>query len=111
MHSYQRSFRICGYIKTEHFLERQSERDIPDHLLRQFLKRKISHRRFYWIVVGKRLLNQLASRYDDKFHTQHNLIIIADGDKLVTCYFGKLLHREFPKNHQLIIIQNEETKH
>lgn len=109
MCSYQQSFRICGYIKTQHFLERQLEREIPDHVIRLILSRTVIQKRFSWVVVGRELLKSWISRFGAKCPTQCNLIIVADGDKLITCYFGKVLHNEFPKNHQLIIIQHVTT--
>ena len=111
MCSNHQSFRICGYTKTQHFLQRQSEREVPDHVLRHFLKGAVAYHRYFWIVVGNGLLKKWIARSGSRCLTQHNLIIVADGDKLVTCYFGKIIHSEFPKNHQLIIIQNETFEH
>jgi len=92
MNSYHPTIRICGFIKTQHFLERQFEREVPDHILRLFLKRTITCSRFYWIVIRKTLLRKWSSQSGHTCPGQNNLIVVAVGDKLVTCYYGKLIH-------------------
>jgi hypothetical protein len=71
---------ILGYYKTDHFLFRQWDRNIPDILLKAILPREISTKRQLF-VVSKKIVRKFLKKYNKE------LIIKADGKVLITCFY------------------------
>lgn len=71
---------ISGYFKTDHFLFRQWERDVPDDLLKAVLPSKVSSEK-YLFVISKKVIR----KYFKKCNTE--LLIKTDGKILITCFY------------------------
>lgn len=71
---------ISGYRKTDHFLIRQWERDVPDHLLKAILPKKITSRKHLFVISKK-----VIRKYIKKCNSE--LLIKADSNILITCFY------------------------
>lgn len=71
---------ISGYYKTDHFLFRQWERDVPDELLKAVLPVKVSTEKKLFVISKK-----VIRKYFKKNTTE--LLIKSDGKTLITCFY------------------------
>lgn len=89
--------------KTDHCLERQDQRDIPDELLAQiFEKTEIEPKKRLYVIVKMAFIESLAFNGEIPFrkNKKAGLILRFSGKCLTTCYFcedPEYLFKEHPK--------------
>lgn len=71
---------IAGYFKTDHFLFRQWERDVPDDLLKSILPPNVSSNK-QLLVISKKLVRKYLKKSNSE------LLIKTDGKILITCFY------------------------
>lgn len=103
---YTRNNFLERFQKTHHFVERQKERCVCDQLICRALRQIIPGPNYCWVIISKETVRKWSRSLGLKGSPSLSLILVTDGNKLVTCYYSRLLAGSMPKNHQLILIQS-----
>lgn len=94
---------ILNFFKTDHFLQRQWERNIDDRLLRYVLiklQRKLRDRTN--ILVTNSTMKELIVNeiYIPKDFSKQNLLIVSHDHRLITTYFIENLYHFMKNNYE-----------
>jgi len=68
-------------ILTEHFIRRQSERNVPCQLIENIANRIVRSKRKTMVIISRKILKPYGIKMNK------DLFLITDGPVLITCYY------------------------